>query len=112
MAQVSLSGKQLKITAGSSQIGYHYRIGFKPGYNSRTRTFTVTVDPSVEFIVKKHDFSPGKEVVIVKLSYPDPQNYNVTVGGTTLKYMSDMKAFYGEFLEGSVSRSSVRVTRE
>lgn len=113
VAQVSLSGKQLKITAGSSQGSATITVtASKPGYNSRTRTFTVTVDPIVEFIVKKHDFSPGKEVVIVKLSYPDPQNYNVTVGGTTLKYMSDMKAFYGEFLEGSVSRSSVRVTRE
>ncbi len=113
VAQVSLSGKQLTVTAGGSQGSATITVtASKPGYNSRTRSFTVTVDPIVEYIVKD-GISIGCKMVIVRLSYSDPQNYNVTVGGTPLEYgeIEGKKVFYNDVPEGSVSRSNVRVTK-
>ena len=77
----------------------------------------MTVDPIVEFIVED-GISIGCKMVIVGLSYPDPQNYKVTVGGYPLIYdeieVKGKKQFYffNDVPEGSVSRSNVKVTRK
>ena len=91
IATVSLSGRRLTInggnTAGTATITV---TASKSGYNSCTRTFHVTVDPIREFIVEG-GIAIGCKTVIVKLWYSDPQNYNVSVGGVPLKYLSSKK---------------------
>ena len=55
--------------------------------------------------------TPGKKTVIVKLRYPDPQNYSVTVAGVPLKYIAKDKQFHAEVLEKDAKAGNVRVSR-
>lgn len=116
IAGVSLSGRNLTIkggnVAGTATITVR---ASKSGYNSRTRTFKVTVDPIREFIVED-GISIGYVLVKVSLRYDDwktaSHKYKVTVGGTTLKPpTSEIPYFYGEVLKEHVSRGNVKVIK-
>lgn len=113
VAAVSLSGKNLIVRGGSAAGSAKITVrASKAGYNSTTRTFTVTVDPVHEFKIGENSLTPGNKVVTVTLRCSDPENYAVTVGGTPLKYYPDKKAFGGEVPEGAAKKSNVKVTRK
>ncbi len=67
-------------------------------------------DPVSEFIVEE-GLTPGKKLVIVTLSVPDPQNYTVRVGGTALGYNYDARRFWGEIESSLAERKNVEVIR-
>ncbi|EEG76975.1 Ig-like domain-containing protein [Dethiobacter alkaliphilus] len=111
VASVSLSGNKITVTgnaAGSATITVTAR---KSGYNDRTRTFTVTVNQVRSFETGDERLSPGNTVVVVTLWHSDPQNYEVVVGSTPLRYLSDEKAFFGEVPDADASAGNVRVNR-
>jgi hypothetical protein len=69
-------------------------------------------DPTKDFeFIVESGLTPGKKMVIVKLSASDPQNYTVTVAGTSLGYNADAKRFWGEINEVDAVREKVVVSR-
>ena len=108
IATVSLSGRTLKIKAGTKQGTATITVKVtRAGYNSRTRTFKVTMDPIEVFKTgkKMHPVT----VVSVKLKYKDAQNYKVYVGNKELTYDPDDRFFYGAVDPKDAVRSKVRV---
>jgi hypothetical protein len=69
------------------------------------------VKPVEEFIVRD-GLAIGYKTVIVKLSYSDPQNYNVSIGDISLIYLSSQKYFYNDVPEGIAYESNVKVTKK
>lgn len=67
-------------------------------------------DPIKTFIVED-GLIPGKKMVIVTLNAPDPQNYKVKVGETSLVYNADAKSFWGEVDKNDALRSKVIVSQ-
>lgn len=113
IAAVSVSGKTLTVKGGSAAGTAKITVrASKAGYNSSTRTFTVTVDLVKEFKIGENSLTPGNKVVTVTLRCSDPGNYTVTVAGTPLKYYPDKKAFGGEVSESAAKKSNVRVARK
>ena len=111
VATVSLSGNTITVQGvnnGSATISV---TASKQGFNSRTRTFTATIDPVKTFTVLDGLSLPGKRVVLVELRYSDPQNYRVTINNIELKYMPDEKAFREIVPESDAQRINVRVSR-
>ena len=110
IATVSLSGRTLKITAGTKQGTATITVkATRAGYNSRTRTFKVTMDPRRELCYRRRP-APYNGVA-VRLKYSDAQNYRVFVGQTELDYMGG-KDFGGSVPAGDAKRSNVRVVRK
>ncbi len=108
IATVSLSGRTLKITAGTKQGTATITVkATRAGYNSRTRTFKVTMDPIEVF--ETGEKMPLVTVVSVKLKYKDAQNYKVYVGNKELTYDPDDRFFYGDVDTKDAVRSNVRV---
>ncbi|MGI6707858.1 MAG: hypothetical protein ACOX33_01825 [Dethiobacteria bacterium] len=108
IATVSLSGRTLKITAGTKQGTATITVkATRAGYNSRTRTFKVTMDPIEVF--ETGEKMPLVTVVSVKLKYKDAQNYKVYVGNKELTYDPDDRFFYGDVDTKDAVRSKVRV---
>jgi len=68
-------------------------------------------DPIKNFIVED-GLTPGKKMVIVTLSAPDPENYTVKVGGTVLGYNAGAKSFWGEVDNDDAFRSKVAISRQ
>lgn len=69
-------------------------------------------DPTTDFeFIVESGLTPGKKMVIVKLSASDPQNYTVTVAGTSLGYNAEAKRFWGEIDEADAVREKVVVSR-
>ena len=81
-----------------------------PATSSPGSTPKAPAGPTFSFTLQ-NGLTPGNKTVIIKLDKPDPQNYTVTVGKTTLKYRSDQKVFQGEVPESNAKQSNVRVTR-
>ena len=69
-------------------------------------------DPTKDFeFIVESGLTPGKKMVIVKLSASDPQNYTVKVAETSLGYNADAKRFWGEIDEADAVREKVVVSR-
>ena len=109
VATVSLSGNRLTIKAGNTQGTATVTVkGTKPGHNSCTSTFNVTMDPIEEF--KVGEKLPLVTVVAVRLKYQNAQDYRVIVGGTELEYIGG-RDFGGEVPKDEAKRSNVRVVK-
>lgn len=112
IAAVSVSGKTLTVKGGSAVGTAKITVrASRAGYNSSTRTFSVTVDPVDKFKAGKLDELSKTTVVAITLRYPDPQNYRVWVGGTELNYDPGIKGFEGDVPDADAVRSKVKVAR-
>lgn len=113
VATVSISGNTVTVTgkkAGTATITVN---GSMNGYNSTSRSFTVTVNSptAVKEFEVRDGLSPGKKLVFVTLYDPDPSKYvgKVRIGTVVLQYLSEQKKFYGEVNTTDAKASNVRV---
>lgn len=67
-------------------------------------------DQVEEFIVEE-GLTPGKKLVIISLTVPDPWNFTVRVGDTDLVYNKDTKHFWGEVETSQAERNNVEAIR-
>lgn len=114
VATVSISGNKVTITGKGSGKATITVKGTKSGYNSTTRTFTVSVKGPMDvkdFYTEDSKISPEKKFVIVTLYADNPSIYKVSVGGHPLKYMPDLGRFRGEVPKADAKPSKVKVTK-
>ncbi len=64
----------------------------------------------IEDFIVAEGLTPGKKIVVVILNVSEPDDYEVRVGGTKLKYQDSAGGFRGEVNEEDAEISKVEIT--